>query len=937
MKYPVSFQTTLHISCYLFRILAILIWMLGILLSSFYINNALHEKENLIKTELSNNYGRIQWFFRHSAEVVNELKYILENHLNNSYKPAEQLPENVILPRFEPLIKGVDCTVGNSQWRGLLNSFTGFINYWKDNFSTAFDLNRVFFIGGDSQCMADFSISAENIGNKQNLKLLKERLLSYQNSVADKFDNTPYWITPRGLSVVGNYGMAVPIYISGKSKALLGTEQTLRLDEFLSTESIPFVITLIDGNNRVLLSSQPNITDLALDRIPDNQSWFGYLNNYRQVAWKRPLYPAGLSIVYNVSTRVLFEQLKFLIFNIIILNVISGVILFSLVWLFERRIFAPALRNAGQLEEHEQFNRKIISSAPVGICILRIRDGVNILSNELAHNYLNQLSRTDKNQLNEIITSRRLNFVDVMTTNNTNLQISFVHSRYCNENVAICVLIDVSARIKMEHSLQQVARAAEQANQSKSMFLATVSHELRTPLYGIIGNLELLKMRELTGEVHNLIVAMYGSSSMLLKIINDILDFSKIESEQLKIESRELMPRKVINHIISNFLPLIVRHHLTLYCFIENSVPLKVKGDPLRLQQILSNLMNNALKFTHSGCIILHVCAEQGYLKFKVRDTGAGISREEIAHLFEPFFQAGTNFQRNFQGTGLGLAICEKLVYMMDGDIDIKSEPGIGSQFIIRIPIYAAEYERTLKDINLYGKRIWLKVCNSYLAEFLLYSLQERGMQVDYYAKHVGVEDVVLTDHSWDAEQVVKGVVMFDKYHVDVPKEVIPGRWILSTAMIYEVPRLINWIYYGKNKHTEIKAAIPPTSSLDNNSEIMILVVDDHPLNRMLLTQQLKTLGYRTVTAVDGLDALEVMKKSKIDIVLTDVNMPNLNGCGLTQRLREENCLIPIIGVTANTLAEDRQQCINAGMNDCLSKPITLDALNHCINTTFAV
>ena len=185
-----------------------------------------------------------------------------------------------------------------------------------------------------------------------------------------------------------------------------------------------------------------------------------------------------------------------LILNAILLNVLAGAALFTLARMYERRIFIPAESDALRLEEHEQFNRKIVASAPVGICILRTADGVNILSNELAHTYLNMLTHEDRQRLTQIICGQQVNFVDVLTSNNTNLQISFVHSRYRNENVAICVLVDVSSRVKMEESLQEMAQAAEQASQSKSMFLATVSHELRTPLYGIIGNLDQMCIRD---------------------------------------------------------------------------------------------------------------------------------------------------------------------------------------------------------------------------------------------------------------------------------------------------------------------------------------------------------------------------------------------------------------------------------------------------------
>ncbi len=322
---------------------------------------------------------------------------------------------------------------------------------------------------------------------------------------------------------------------------------------------------------------------------------------------------------------LVLERIRILILNAILLNVLVGAGLFTLARMYERRIFIPAESDAQRLEEHEQFNRKIVASAPVGICILRTIDGVNILSNELAHTYLNMLTHEDRQRLTQIICGQQVNFVDVLTSNNTNLQISFVHSRYRNENVAICVLVDVSTRVKMEESLQEMAQAAEQASQSKSMFLATVSHELRTPLYGIIGNLDLLQTKELPKGVDRLVTAMNNSSSLLLKIISDILDFSKIESEQLKIEPREFSPREVMNHITANYLPLVVRKQLGLYCFIEPDVPVSLNGDPMRLQQVISNLLSNAIKFTDIGCIVLHVRCDGDYLSIRVRDTGVGI------------------------------------------------------------------------------------------------------------------------------------------------------------------------------------------------------------------------------------------------------------------------------------------------------------------------
>ncbi|MDE1184924.1 MAG: two-component system sensor histidine kinase RcsC [Pantoea sp.] len=939
MKYLVSFRTTLRISRYLFRALALLLWSLGALLTTFYIINVLHEKENAVRQEFDANYGQAEWYVRHSADVMRELKYITENRLTSSASGLDVLngmpTSKGTLPQFTPLFSDGDCTSMSSTWRNSLDSLSYYINYWKSNFASAYELNRVFFIGGENQCLADFTIGSNTVDRDRSLKALRERVLHYRSSNEDERRNPMYWITEGTQPGVGSFYMVMPVYVANKLQALLGVEQNIRLDEFIQPGGLPLVATITDENYRPLLTTRRGGPGYSLDDLPDDKTWFGYLDGYRQLVLKKPLPPSDLNIVWSLSTDVLVDQLKLMLINALLLNILSALLLFTLAWIFERRMFLPAEDNAHRLEEHEQFNRKIVASAPVGICILRTSDGTNILSNELAHNYLTLLTQEDRQRLNEIIGGQQVNFVDVLTGSNTNLQISFVHSRYRNENVAICVLVDVSARVRMEQSLQEMAQAAEQASASKSMFLATVSHELRTPLYGIIGNLDLLQTKALPKGVDSLVTAMNNSSSLLLKIISDILDFSKIESEQLKIEPRPFSPREVINHIVGNYLSLVVRKRLVLYVFIENDVPLTLDGDPLRLQQVISNLLNNAIKFTHTGCIILHAYEKEGYLAFRVRDTGVGIPAKEVTRLFDPFFQVGSGVQRNFQGTGLGLAICEKLINMMDGDIEVDSEPGMGSQFVVRIPIYAGQQAAPPLLEGLQEKALWLDLRNDYLASFLLRLLQQQGMQVARYQGQAGSDDVIISDHEDLPLQSVRARIRISGEHIDMPQEIAAGQWLHSSATLHELPVLLGRIYrIAIDSETTTPLALPgAVTEQASYEDIMILIVDDHPINRMLLSEQLSTLGYQVKTAQDGVDALNVISRTHIDIVLSDVNMPNMDGYRLTQRLRQLGHAFPVIGVTANALAEEKQRCMESGMDNCLSKPVTLDVLK----TTLAI
>ncbi|TCV08796.1 two-component system capsular synthesis sensor histidine kinase RcsC [Samsonia erythrinae] len=913
-----------------------MLWVLGALISVFYINKVLNEKESELRKEYNLSFDQSQGHIRHAADIVRELQYLAMNRLMNAKVKTEPPAEEGPGASVYSLAPGATCAIQSGE-HSALQALSHFFRDWQEDFSAAYDLNRVFFVGGDRQCMVDFGIRNQSLDRDNLLKNVQERFQEQKNRAQAGRNETLYWITPAVLPDVGYLYALTPIYVDNKLEVIMGIEQTIRLDDFITLGKFPINARLLDQYNRIVLQfpDGKGHAPSSIEIYPSEPNYFGYVNGYHELILKKPLPPTSFSMVYSLPLQVLMSHIRALMINIVILNMLSAILLFVLSMVFERKMLLPAEVNAFQLEENEQFNRKIVASAPVGICILRINDGTNILSNELAHNYLNLLTHEDRLRITRIICEQQSKFVDVMTSRNHHLQISFVHSRYRNENVAICVLLDVSARVKMEESLQEMANAAEQASQSKSMFLATVSHELRTPLYGIIGNLDLLQTKSLPKDANRLVAAMNNSSSLLLKIISDILDFSKIESEQLKIEPCEFAPHEVISHITSNYLPLVVKKRLTLYCFIDPNAPVSLFGDPVRLQQVLSNLLSNAIKFTDTGCIIFEVGCRDGYLEFVVRDTGVGIQPREAVKLFDPFFQAGSGVQRHFQGTGLGLAICEKLVNLMDGDITIESEPGLGSLFGIRIPLYKARYAPSAINACLQGKMCWLRVRNARLETYLLTLLQEQGLQVARYQhQDVSADDVIINDYMPTEDMAVRAQIVMSGAHTGAPQEIREGLWVQSTSMPQHLPDLLERVYRSESEGRTRAEISPPLTRYDRdeNGDMMILVVDDHPINRRLLADQLGSLGYQAMTANDGLDALGVLSKNAVDIVLTDVNMPNMDGYLFTQRIREQGLRFPVIGVTANALAEERERCLQAGMDNCLSKPVTLDTLQQTLS-----
>ncbi|WP_028085583.1 two-component system sensor histidine kinase RcsC [Dickeya zeae] len=938
LKVIASFQTTLKVSRYMFRVLATTLWILGALISVFYVNKELNQRESHLRQIFSLNFEQSLGYIRHTTDIARELRYIAANRFSTPTLSRERPSTKKTPFSLYPLSPTFNCAEQYAKNPAQLQSLSSFFEQWHDDFSSVYDLNRIFFVDGSQQCLVDFSIRNQSLDSDSLLKSVQERLQNQKsNLTGNRREESLFWVTPGPTPEVGYLYALTPVYVDNHLVTMMGIEQTIRLDDFMLNGDLPFSVRLLDQNDRVLLQLTNNQSGGNIPgRYPDSNNYFGYSEGYSALLMKKALPPTSMAVVYSLPLEVLLMSLNTLMINIALLNLISAICLFLLTRLFERKIFLPAERNAFQLEENEQFNRKIVASAPVGICILRISDGTNILSNELAHNYLSLLTYEDRVRIIRIICEQQSKSLDVVTGRNHHLQISFVHSRYRNENVAICVLLDVSARVRMEESLQEMANAAEQASQSKSMFLATVSHELRTPLYGIIGNLDLLQTKSLPSDANRLVEAMQNSSSLLLKIISDILDFSKIESEQLKIEPSEFAPREVINHIVSNYLPLVVKKRLELYCYIDPRVPLQLMGDAVRLQQVLSNLLSNAIKFTDTGCIVFQVvCSDEGYLVFKVRDTGVGIDTRAVMKLFDPFFQAGTGVQRHFQGTGLGLAICEKLVSLMDGDITIESEPGLGSEFGIRIPLYRASYPQTVELPDVQGKTCWLQIRNAVMERYLLDLLQSYGLTVQRYEEDLTVshDDVMIVDHPAEVESNAHACVEISGTHAGSAQEIRSGYWLYSTAVLHELPTLLQRIYRGEEALSTATTSLSTVSySRTENGDIRLLVVDDHPINRRLLADQLGSLGYQVITANDGLDALDVLAKNPVDIVLTDVNMPNMDGYRFTQRLREMGQTLPVIGVTANALAEERQRCLQAGMDNCLSKPVTLDTLQQSLS-----
>ncbi|MCL7715562.1 ATP-binding protein [Stenotrophomonas mori] len=687
---------------------------------------------------------------------------------------------------------------------------------------------------------------------------------------------------------------------------------------------------LLDSQGSVVLRSAQAPAHLA--GLQDD--YFGLRNTGRlphDIALSKGIGSGGLRVVYSVPVRRLLADVRGTLLRTALLE-LGFIVLVLVAAQAARRLFlVPAQRQHQALLESVELNRTLIATAPVGLAVVDNDDGMVLRENALARRWMDhddqwraRLARRESAPAH----------ADIDLDDGHHVQVTAVPLAYRGLDVSLCVVSDVTARKQTEASLVAARRMAERASQAKTRFLATMSHEIRTPLYGITGTLELLEAIGGDERQKHYLDLLHRAAAALVRTVDDSLDLSRIESGHMELETSEFCLLSLVDETIAAFAARAESKGLLLYAVADLAPGGSVIGDPRHIRQILGNLVGNAIKFTDAGQVVVRVKAVEHAdgrprFRFHVSDTGPGIEPESLAHLFEPYYRAGSTLSRNVPGTGLGLAISNRLARLMDGTLQVVSQPGIGTRVSLELPLQRGQGNAALRGLYppLLRRPVYVAGLLPEVVDNLCRWLSHWGaLAVPCSGPRQRLEPGSVLLHAWPPARELPA---WNGRQV-VARPASSGREpeVAGTALSAPAHALlgIGWAVHRAQQERSA-AAGDAAASLGPPLRLQVMVVDDSPINQSIVKAQLALLGCTATLADSGADALRHSGLQEFDAVLTDLNMPSMSGYALARTLRAQGYRGLILGTSADALQDTCGRWRAAGMDAMLVKPLFLSTL----------
>ncbi|WP_244817699.1 hybrid sensor histidine kinase/response regulator [Caballeronia sp. Lep1P3] len=721
----------------------------------------------------------------------------------------------------------------------------------------------------------------------------------------------------------------------------------------VTPESLESQFAIFDEGGALLAGDDTDYTRYANPRLAEERA---AVYHWLPVGgWGARFEPLALGMGHIVVALPLATELAAKRSQAIIMVLVTGALVAMLLAMYRYwnfRFLTRTYEQACRAVEGEILNHLLVHATPVGLCIA-LRDSFQVIAaNQIARTLfdLNDASMVLPAGLSNTLAARGIAreegdeamirqvqySLEKPDDGTLHLKVSYAGAVVNQTDVLFCAIVDITEHHEVERLLRLAKDDSDAAAKAKLGFFASMSHEIRTPLSSLVGNLELVALGPLAPEQQARVHAMQASAGALLQVVNDVLDFSKMDVGEMRLAEewgsiRELVLRAMVAHA-----PLANRQGLKLYVVLDRSCPARVSFDPIRVSQILNNLLGNALKFTHSGKVVVRAAWTDNALRLSVADSGIGIPKAQREKLFRPFIQGEAHRLTQARGTGLGLSICVRLCELMKGRISLDSAEGVGTRIDVSLPLAVDESASGAGLAMPDGKPAILCRASEYREWFEnLYDADRSSLTFvgpTDTALAQGCDYLIFTDEF--SEQVVQTLWKQPARVIRMTQDgpLVPVHWAdgvleVSIFSLQGIRDAIAIVEDRKSAPGRAASAGALDVAAARVTGPVVVIAEDNRLNRGLLRDQLLTLGAVVLEAHDGEEALDLLRKHRVDIVLTDMDMPKMSGGELLIAARELDPAMPIYAISASASAQDVERGRAQGFTDYLTKPVPLAVL----------